>query len=138
MGQRTIVWVEDQPEVFHVLMIPLERDGYKVVPMKSLREVLNRIEELRAATLLILDLIFPDGALNSSFPGLDLLRRLRNEYGVQTPVLLLSIVDHNTIADDLSELNVAFTLRKPVSPFDLKQYVRECLALPAPGDERAL
>ena len=128
--KRTVVWIDDDWQTYPELMEPLV-DAYEVVTFRSAQEALNALDDLRKASLIILDMIIPQGGesrMLGYYTGLELLERLRTQEGVTTPVIALTVVSREEIKAHLKELGVAETLVKPVLGSELKACVDEHLA----------
>jgi CheY-like chemotaxis protein len=134
MMSQTIVWVDDDAHIIYPVVKPLEQAGYKIVIMRNLKEARQRVGEVLSATVVILDLIFPDEA-RDRFPGLTFMRNLRNDHNIQSPVIVLSVVGNTDVIQELNSLGVRSVLRKPVLPSELRHTVATCLGLPNPDEE---
>lgn len=130
---RLIVWVEDDSPVIRSVVRPLERSGYRVEKYLNLGEALANIDTIGQADLILLDMILPKGNLTENFgryPGLTLLRRLRNDYGLGQPVIILSVIREDEIRRELKEdLGVFRILTKPTLPSEIKRQVALALGL---------
>jgi CheY-like chemotaxis protein len=125
--KRKIVWIDDDWQTYPDLIEPLV-DAYEVVTFRSAQEALGALAELRAASLIILDMIIPRGGERATFgyyTGLDLLARLRQQEQVTTPVIALTVVSRDEIKAQLKDLGVSETLVKPVLASELKACVDE-------------
>jgi CheY-like chemotaxis protein len=127
MSKGKILWVEDDIELIAPLVRPLIDSGFEIVGCRNLGEALARIKEIQTFDLILLDLILPEIGQHeeSDFAGLQFLRRLRSEFDVQMPVIVLSVVANKPeIAKSLKELN-AIPLGKPIRPTELRNVVFE-------------
>ncbi|MBC8333264.1 MAG: response regulator [Anaerolineae bacterium] len=123
---KTIIWIEDDIEIIDPVVRPLERAGYQVVRLNTVKEVLDAIEKIRAADLVLLDMILRPGMEEHTFgryPGLDILELLREKYAIEVPVVVLTVVDRPEVRQRLNELGTAEIVRKPVRPSVLKEVV---------------
>lgn len=128
---KTIVWIEDDVDIIAALVRPLERAGYTFLEYRTANEALNAIDQLRAADLILLDMILQPGTNNHTFgryPGLDILRALRDVHHIKTPVIALTVVTRDEVLEQLRELGVADIIRKPIRPTELKSRVERILA----------
>jgi hypothetical protein len=96
------------------------------------------IEILRKCDLIILDLILPPGKNieTEDYLGIDLLRRLREQFHVSTPILIFSVVAHATDVlseADLKKYNAAAEF-KPIRQERLMRTVYELMGLPFDED----
>lgn len=127
---KTIVWIEDDIDIIEPVVRPLELAGYTFVRLRTIAEVLNAIDVIWQADLVLLDMILPPSQIDREFgryPGRKLLEILRKEYGIITPVIALTVVTQPEVLEDLWKLGVADVLRKPIRPSVLKQRVEEVL-----------
>lgn len=131
MKEKTIVWIEDDTHIIKPVVRPLEKEGYQIVELTSATEALSQKELLADADLILLDMILPQGGGGkhggSHYLGLDILRFLKDS-GIQTPVIVLTVVTDEDVRSRIREYGVAAVLRKPVLPSKLKQQVDEILA----------
>jgi len=122
---KHIVWIEDDANIIWSVVRPLEDRGYKITAMESMREALERIEELRKCDLILLDIILPADDKrweNERHIGVHLLRNLR-EQSVTTPVLVFTVVGNPETSKALRELGVVDILNKPILPSELERAV---------------
>lgn len=127
---KTIVWIEDDTDIIDPVVRPLERAGYEIVRLRSVAEALNAVEQIRAAKLILLDMILPphsDGREYGRYPGLKLLEILQRDQGITTPVVALTVVTHADVEHGLHALGVSEIVRKPVRPSELKERVEKIL-----------
>jgi len=133
-----IIWVEDDtkrvPGIYD-LVWPLQTAGYQIEVMESKKQVLSRLDHLRSCDLILLDIILPVGDKREEgierYTGLSVLRAIR-EYGIDKPVLVLSVVSNPKVLDELHKLKVAGVVRKPVRPSVLKERVEAILGIDTP------
>jgi len=140
MQKGKIVWIEDDAEIIFPVIERLMKDGFEVVIIPTLSEARARLAEIRAATILILDLIVPGNKADTAkkYPGLSFLRELRTEHDFQVPVVILSVVDNKRVERELVELGACSMCRKPVLPSTLQTAVMTSLGLPSPHEERTI
>ncbi len=79
---RSVLVVEDEPQMRAMLADNLEFDGYRVTAVDSGEEALHELDQ-RAYSLVLLDLMLP------GVSGLDVCRRLRSR-GARVPVIMLT------------------------------------------------
>ena len=121
-----IAWIDDDIEIIEPVIQPLVREGHEIAGIRTIRDALDSIETLRTCDLILLDMILPPGDLDEDFgyySGAPLLRKLREEYGVATPVIVFSVVDPDRVREELDPLDVADYVRKPALPSELKRAV---------------
>ena len=127
---KTIVWIEDDIDIIGPVVRPLERAGYKIVRLRTAREVFENIESLHEADLILLDMLLPDagsGLELGRYTGLDIFRELKQNHGLTTPVVALTVVAREEVRVNLRDLGVADIIRKPVRPSELKERIEQIL-----------
>jgi two-component system, response regulator YesN len=127
---KKIVWVEDDIAIIKPLVRPLENAGYEIVYLLTVAEALEKLEQIRQADLLLFDMIYPSGTgedIEKRYPGLAVLEMLRNEYHIDTPVIVLTVVTNPEVRNRLTALNVVDIINKPVRPSVLKSRVEQAL-----------
>jgi len=122
MNGKTILAVDDEAHILHVVSLKLKNAGYHVVTANDAEEAL----EAAAATpidLLITDFQMP------GMSGLDLARKLHAEPGRRNlPALLLTAHGLALEQVDLAHAGINVCLSKPFSPRDLLEQVQQLLA----------
>lgn len=133
---KTIVWIEDDTDIIEPVVYPLKQAGYTIVPLRTVKEALDSIEQIRNADLILLDMLLPPGPLDTfpsgrkfnRFTGKQLLEELRMIYHLtDIPVIVLSVVHREEVLQELKSLGVNEVLRKPIRPSVLKARVEEAL-----------
>ncbi len=127
---KKIIWVEDDIAIIKPLVRPLENAGYEIDYVLSVADALAKLEQIKQADLLLLDMIYPSGKgedIEQRYPGLAVLEMLRNEYHVETPVIVLTVVSNPGVLERLKALTVADIINKPVRPSTLKSSVERVL-----------
>ena len=124
MAQETIVVVEDEPAIAHVIRERLEREGFRVRVAAAGCEALREIEAT-TPDLLILDLMLPD------MDGLDVLRQVRRQGDTAeargVPVIVLTARDDDVDVVVGLELGADDYMVKPFNPRELVARVRAVL-----------
>jgi len=122
MNGTTILAVDDEAHILHVVSLKLKNAGYTVMTANDAEEAL----ELAASTtvdLLITDFQMP------GLSGLDLARRLHAEVGRRhLPVILLTAHGLALEQVELAHAGISTCLFKPFSPRDLLDKVHQLLA----------
>jgi CheY-like chemotaxis protein len=125
MNQATILAVDDEAHILHVVSLKLKNAGYTVLTANDAEEAL----ELAAGTpvdLLITDFQMP------GMSGLDLARSLHAESGRRhLPVILLTAHGLALEQVELAHAGITVCLFKPFSPRDLLVSVRQLLEIRA-------
>ena len=128
--RKKIVWIEDDTDIINDVVRPLERSGYLIERIYSVKEALDNIDSTCTCDLILLDLIIPPGETDERFghyPGMYLLRTFREEYQLKQPIIALSVVADADIFQDIKTLGAELE-NKPILPSKLKQLVDEVLA----------
>jgi len=126
----SILVVEDEPAIAESLAYSLRRDGFAVTVAGTLAEAER---EVRAADLVVLDLMLPDG---SGFDLIGIVRRSQRG----TPVIVLSSRDSEADRVAALETGADDYVTKPFSPREIVARVRAVLrragapATPIPKD----
>ena len=120
----TIIWIEDDIDMIDAVVRPLEKDGHHIIRLRTIKAALDAVEQIRQADLILLDIFLPvgtmspeqSGAFGKRYPGIEILRNLREEKGVQTPVVAFTVLKSEVVDAELKSLgNVRGTVRKPVA-----------------------
>jgi DNA-binding response OmpR family regulator len=114
-AKKTILVLDDDPSVRHMLQVLLEQDGYAVIAAGDVRSALAQCK-VQLPDLMVVDLMLPieDGEMFLR----EFHRRWRHS---QVPVILLSA---STARNDIARrLNVEATLAKPFFAQDLRELV---------------
>jgi CheY-like chemotaxis protein len=126
---KRIAWIEDDAHIIEPVM-RLVKTEYEVVSIGSMKEALERIDEILACHLIVLDVLMPARIKEyegERHVGVHLLRRLR-EQGVTCPVLVFTVLGTEEVMEPLRELGMVRTLTKPVLPVKLLELVKDILA----------
>lgn len=121
-----IAWIDDDIEIIDPVIKPLIQDGHGITRIRTIRDALDSVETLQTCDLILMDMILPPGESDQDFgyySGVPLLRMLREEYGVTTPVIVFSVVDPKRVEEELASLDTADYVLKPALPSELKEAV---------------
>ena len=118
-GAKRIFVVEDNDDLRTLFRIVLALDGFEVDEARNGLEAL-RLLEMNQPDLVVLDLYLP---------GIDGFAVQQELSGGNVPIVIVTASPR-----DLSSLDVACVLRKPVSPDELVRTVRYCLVDSAAAD----
>jgi len=133
----TIVWLEDDAPVIAPVVDPLVEAGYQVLEIHTVADALEKVEIIRSADVVLMDIILPLGeAAFEAGPhsGIDLLRHLREKEQIDTPVVIFTVIDVEPYRSELEQdLRVADILKKPVLPSELKRRIDRAVATRQPG-----
>ncbi len=114
-AKKTILVLDDDPSVRHMLQVLLEQDGHTVIAAGDVRSALAQCK-VRLPDLMVVDLMLPieDGEMFLR----EFHRRWRHS---EVPVILLSA---STARNDIARrLKVEATLAKPFFAQDLRELV---------------
>ena len=114
-AKKTILVLDDDPSVRHMLQVLLEQDGHAVIAAGDVRSALAQCK-VALPDLMVVDLMLPieDGEMFLR----EFHRRWRHS---EVPVILLSA---STARNDIARrLNVEATLAKPFFAQDLRELV---------------
>ena len=124
MATNTILAVDDESHILHVVSLKLKNAGYTVLTANDAEEALDLANAPGSAIdMVITDLQMP------GMSGLDLARALHAQVGRKNlPVMLLTAHGLALEAVELGEAGITASLSKPFSPRDLLAKVQELLA----------
>lgn len=123
MSDKTILVVDDEPNIVKLVKLYLSREGYTVVPAHDGREALERFAQDKPA-LVVLDLMLPE------VDGWEVCRRIRRESDV--PIIMLTARSEDIDKIVGLELGADDYLAKPFNPRELLARVRAVLRRAAP------
>ena len=131
MTDKTILAVDDEAHILHVVSLKLTNAGFNVLTANDAEEALE-LAAANAIDLLITDFQMPGAS------GLDLARKLHAEPGRKhLPAILLTAHGLALEQVELAHAGIHVCLSKPFSPRDLLEKVHELLNR-APADAAAL
>ena len=127
MSQKILI-IEDEPDIRKTLEYNISREGYEVISASSLSEGRQKLESA-SFTLLLLDLMLPDGS------GLDLCRELKQDKSLSSmPVIIL------TAKDDEVDKVVGFELGADdyvTKPFSVRELILRVKAVLKRGERKS-
>jgi len=123
---RTVLVVDDEPEIVRLLRSYLERDGYRVVTASNGEEALYAARRERP-DLVVLDILMP------RMDGLEFTRRVRREQDV--PIIMLTARAEETDRIVGLEMGADDYVTKPFSPREVVARVRAVLRRALPASE---
>jgi CheY-like chemotaxis protein len=131
-GRKTILVVDDEPDLRDLVAQVLESGGYQVLAAGSGQEALEQWAKRPGDVhLLLTDMVMPDG-----LTGRMLADRLRSE-DPRLRVLYTSGYAAGMPGTELANMEEQNFLPKPYQPATLLQAVRECLDQPCPSANAA-
>ena len=114
----TILVVDDEEDIRHLLRVALEQEGFQVTVASSGREALYSVSEQKP-DLVVLDVMMPE------IDGFEVLRRLKeNEATAGIPVVVLTAKDSTNAVVSGLEIGADFYWTKPFKVQDLARTVR--------------
>ncbi|MCU0613229.1 MAG: response regulator [Candidatus Eisenbacteria bacterium] len=106
----TVLCIDDDPLVLHFYRDFLDRRGYRTLT------VTDGLAGLALAKRELPDVILLDVMLRG-LSGFDICRKLRAEPALHTtPIILLTVWDHSSVANTGRAAGATLTLRKPADP----------------------
>ncbi len=121
MTQKTILVVEDEPDIRELLTHTLGKERYRVVPVGTGEEALRLAESMRP-DLIVLDLMLP------GLDGLEVTRHLKaNASTQQIPIVILTAKGEEADVVSGLELGADDYVPKPFSPRVLIARIRAVL-----------
>jgi DNA-binding response OmpR family regulator len=124
----TVLLVEDERSIGQLVRGYLERDGYRVVWVRSGEEAMIELAR-HPVRMVVLDIGLP------GMDGFDVCRRIRS--GSSVPIVMLTARDEEPDRVAGLEVGADDYVTKPFSPRELAARVRTVLRRAAPTDERA-
>jgi DNA-binding response OmpR family regulator len=121
-----ILVVDDQPNIVRLLQLELERDGHTVCTAGDGEEAM---EQFRAELpdLVVLDVMMPKK------DGFAVLREIKADpQQSRTPVIMLTVKDHDADVSRGLEMGADWYLPKPFNSGDIGSLVRRFLAADSP------
>jgi two-component system phosphate regulon response regulator PhoB len=118
---KTILAVDDEAHILHVVSLKLQNAGFNVITANDAEEAFD------AATGAAIDLLITDYQM-PGMSGLDLARKLHSEPGKKNlPVMMLTAHGLALEQVELGQAGINVCLSKPFSPRDLLAKVNELL-----------
>jgi CheY-like chemotaxis protein len=132
---KTVLVVDDEPDVVRFLQMALEDDGFTVVTAGDGKEGLEKAKKFKP-DLISMDLVMPKHS------GARMYRELQKDKELKKiPVLIVTGHAHDDLGKaDLEELTMSgpgIYLEKPVKPVNYVANVRKMLDLPNGGEADA-
>lgn len=126
---KTILVVDDEAHITHVVSLKLRNAGYEVVTARDGEEGFE-LAVKKTPDLIITDLQMP------YMTGVEMCARLRkNPQTAEVPALLLTARGYALEEGDLGRTNIRGMLSKPFSPREILSRVQEALEEPRARDE---
>lgn len=131
-GPATILVVDDEQHIVHVVSLKLRNAGYEVLTAGDGEEALELAEQ-ELPDLVVTDLQMP------YMSGLELCEKLYERAETrEIPALMLTARGYALASDDLGRTNIKAVLAKPFSPRKVLEHIEEMLgASPGGGEAKA-
>ncbi len=127
-NQKTILIVDDESHIVHIIRYKLEREGYNVVTASDGQEAYDLAQSVDP------DLIVTDYQM-PVLSGYDMCVKLHaSDVTADTPVVMVTARGHKLSAQEMAETNIRQMMSKPFSARELLVVVGELLN-EAGGDE---
>jgi len=125
---KNILVIEDEPDIRKNLEYNLGREGFKVFSVASLNDAEQKLQNNNDFSLLILDLMLPDGS------GLDLCKKIKSDPKTENiPIIIL------TAKDDEVDKVVGFELGADdyvTKPFSVRELILRIKAVLKRGQKK--
>ena len=125
---KNILVIEDEPDIRKNLEYNLGREGFKVFSVASLNDAEEKLQNNNDFSLLILDLMLPDGS------GLDLCKKIKSDPKTENiPIIIL------TAKDDEVDKVVGFELGADdyvTKPFSVRELILRIKAVLKRGQKK--
>lgn len=122
MSGQTILVVDDEAHITHVVSLKLRNAGYEVIAARDGEEGCE-IAAQQLPDLIITDMQMP------YMTGVDMAARLREKKPTANiPIIMLTARGYSLSDDDLRRTNIREMLSKPFSPREVLEKVTEALA----------
>ena len=119
---RTVVCIEDEPDMISLIRLALERHRVRLIGALGGREGLDRVRQVQP-DLVLLDLMMPD------INGAEVLQRMRADESLRDiPVIVITVLDPRyTVEQGLDLQRINGFIRKPFMPQELVDTVNSAL-----------
>lgn len=121
MSQKTVLVVDDEIHIVHVVAIKLRNNGYYVITAENGQDAYNKALA-QTPDLIITDYQMP------VMTGIEMIEKLRSTEGLcDIPVIMLTARNFAIEEDVRSKLKISHCLSKPFSPKDLLRSVEDVI-----------
>jgi DNA-binding response OmpR family regulator len=115
---KTVLLIEDEPNIIEAIRFLLKREGWKVYTTSDGSIAVQEVRQ-RQPNLVILDVMLPGKS------GYDILRELRQEFSADVlPVLMLTARGQSKDRDIATQAGVSRFMTKPFSNSEMIEAVR--------------
>lgn len=116
---KTVLLVEDEPNIIEAISFILSRDGWNVLTHSNGHDA-NQVIEAKQPDLIILDVMLPGKS------GFDILRDVRQMHSAEAlPVMMLTARGQTKDRELAESLGVNRFMTKPFSNSEIREAVRE-------------
>ncbi|MBV8849902.1 MAG: hybrid sensor histidine kinase/response regulator [Methylobacteriaceae bacterium] len=115
MGGMVVVAIDNDPRILEGMRVLLEQWQCSAVCADTSAEVIVLLDEIAASP----DVVLADYHLGEEENGLDAIARLREQFGMELPAILITADRTTEVRDRAGEENV-YILHKPVKPASLR------------------
>jgi len=128
--KKTILIVDDEAHIVHIIRYKLEREGYEVVTAGDGQEAYN-LAQTKDPDLIVTDFQMP------VLSGYEMCVKLHgSEVTADTPVVMVTARGHKLSPGDLAETNIRQLMSKPFSARELLAVIGGLLLESDGGDLR--
>lgn len=121
--QKTVVCIEDDPDIVDMIRVILEREGFELIGALGGGEGLDTVREVKP-DLVLLDLMMPD------VDGWEVARRMKADDETKgIPIIVLTVIPPTS--ERVDDLEVDDYVTKPFAPEDLVRRVSTALRIVA-------
>ena len=123
----TIAWIDPRSDIIDSVMEPLRRAGHEIFKVASVGEASRRLSEIRAADVIITELIV-NGVLTGGYLTSDFMRQLLGH--PHPPIIVFSTripEEGQETRRQLRDMGVNEVVRNPIRPSELKEVVEKVL-----------
>ncbi len=117
---KTILHVDDEPDVLALVKVVLEREGYKVTSAESGKECLDALKK-QTADLILLDIMMP------KMSGWEVLKKVKKDYPKIKVVFLTVVKINEKMLADLVKDGLTDYIQKPCSNVEMVARVKKAL-----------
>lgn len=138
MKGKRMLWVEDDYFRLRGLTRPLKKKGLEIVFAKDEKEATGLLDKKERFDIFLIDIIIPEGIDDRKVAsvevrenvGVDLIRRIRQNYNLSIPILVLTVVEDPIILQEIRNLGVSTIIPKGnFHPSELENEVALVLGL---------
>ncbi len=131
----TIIYIDDEvnTEKEQIKIEFLQENGFMVVPVREVGQVMGALQRHSQADLIILDILMPphdtyslEETNDGADTGLRLLADLRKNYP-SIPIIIVSVKSPLEVYESKSKFKVEGYLYKPVLPIDILDEIQRVL-----------